>query len=72
MIRVEVFQTSDGTWYLQSYHVITMQVYMLLPFGRLIELLDAACMMQLRIDNKLALEQYYIAHDTGLFFDLAM
>lgn len=70
MIRVEVFQTSDGTWYLQSYHVITRQVYMLLSFSKLIEAIDAACSLQLRIDNKLPLNQYYVAHDSDLVFDL--
>jgi len=58
MINVEVFQTSDGTWYLQSYHVESLQVYMLLPFERLIEAIDAASALQLRIDSKLPLNQY--------------
>lgn len=70
MIRVEIFQTSDKTWYLQSYHVISRQVYMLLSFTRIIEAIDAACVLQLRIDNKLPLNQYYEAHDTDLVFDL--
>lgn len=70
MIRVEVFQTSDGTWYLQSYHVTSRQVYMLLSFSKLIEAIDTACQLQLRIDNKLPLNQYLYREDSDLVFDL--
>lgn len=70
MIRVEVFQTSDGTWYLQTYHVQTRQVYMLLTFSTAIEAIDTASLLQLRINNRLPLNQYYKAHDVKPAWDL--
>ena len=63
-LTVVIFQTSDKQWHLQSYDVNTCQVYMLLTFNRLIEALDVASSMQLRVDNELPLKQYYEAAET--------
>lgn len=69
MIKVIAFQ-HNGAWHLKSSDSVTEQVYMLLTFKKLIDLLDAACMLQLRIDNELPLNQYYLAFDSVLVFEL--
>jgi hypothetical protein len=52
LIRVEVFQTkSDGLWHLQAFDLTNDRVLMLLTRRRLIEVLDAATVLQIHIDN---------------------
>jgi hypothetical protein len=69
-MRVEVFQTSDGTWYLQSFCTKSELVYMLMPFERLVDAIDAASALQLRIDNELPLNQYLKREDTDEVWEL--
>ena len=69
MIRVEVFQTKDGLWHLQSFCQATDQVYMLLTRSKLIEVINMASELQLRIDSKVPINQYYVSHDTIETFD---
>lgn len=56
---VEIFQTSDGVWFLQTYSEVTGKVFLLKEYSRLIDALDTATLLGLQVDSELPLNQFY-------------
>jgi hypothetical protein len=69
VIQVNALQTHDGSWHLQLYCQDREQVLRLWSFNKLIDLLDMASTLQLRITNEIPIDQYYKANDLDFAWD---